>query len=124
MPPKHVDLIMLVNDDTTLVNLFIERLCLEYDTPPIGKDEVEKQMRENLVKKADLMEQLEEARQTEAAGEADPKAGGKAPAKGAKVAKSSAEIEDEIQNLMSIDINGWVLLDFPRSINQAKMLEY
>lgn len=79
-------------------------------------------MRENIKKKADLLEQLEEARGAEA-GEADPKA--KAPAKGgAKVTKSVAEFEEEIQALMSVDVNGWVLLDFPRTINQAKMLEH
>ena len=121
-PNKTVDLIQLVSDDQTLVSLFIERLCLEYDTPPPTKDEVEKQMRENIKKKADLLEQLEEARGAEA-GEADPKA--KAPAKGgAKVTKSVAEFEEEIQALMSVDVNGWVLLDFPRTINQAKMLEH
>jgi len=25
--------------------------------------------------------------------------------------------------LMSVDINGWILVDFPRTINQAKLLE-
>jgi hypothetical protein len=112
-----------VSDDQTLVSLFIERLCLEYDSAPPTKDEVEKQMRDNVAKKAELLEQLEEARAAEAAaGEADPKA--KAPAKGAKVSRSAAEIEEEIQALMSVDVNGWVLLDFPRTINQAKMLEH
>ena len=71
-------------------------------------------MRENLTKKAELLEQLEEARAAEASGE-DPK--GKPPAKGAKAVKTAAEIEEEIESLMSVDVNGWVLLGFPRTIN-------
>jgi len=79
-------------------------------------------MRENLTKKNELMEQLAEARINEQnAGEPDPKAAkGKG---GAKAVKGVKEIEDEIQALMGVDINGWALLDFPRTINQAKLLE-
>jgi len=42
IPGKNVDLIHMVSDDQLLVNLFIEKLCLEYDTPPTSKDDVEK----------------------------------------------------------------------------------
>lgn len=77
-------------------------------------------MRENLAKEKELLEQLEEANATDRQ-EADPKAKGKG-AKGG-VAKTPEEIKAEIEQLLSVEMSGWVLMDFPRTINQAKLLE-
>lgn len=60
------------------------------------------------------MEQLEEAKNESA--EVDPK-------KKAKGARTPQEIQDEINNLLSFDKTGWILMDFPRNLNQAKILE-
>lgn len=37
--------------------------------------------------------------------------------------KSSKDIQQEIAQLLSVEKNGWVLVDFPRDVNQAKLLE-
>lgn len=74
-------------------------------------------MRETIAKQNELNEQLEEARANEGV-EVDPKAKGKG-----KATKSVAEIEAEIQALQALEVDGWILVDFPRTINQAKLLE-
>lgn len=74
-------------------------------------------MRQNLVKEKELLEQLEEAKQNEGV-DADPKA-----KKGAKAVKTPADIQSEIDALLRPEVNGWVLVDFPRNINQAKLME-
>ena len=82
-------------------------------------------MRANLEKETELLEQLAEAKenevpQAETNAKAPPAKGGK----GAKNAvKSAKEIQDDIDDLMSVEKNGWILLDFPRNINQAKLME-
>jgi adenylate kinase family enzyme len=64
------------------------------------------------------LDQLEEAKGNEGA-EADPKAkGGKG-----KASKSPAEIQDEIAALYKTEVEGWILIDFPRNLNQAKKME-
>jgi len=118
IPGKDIDIISLVSDDSLLINLFIQKLKLTFKDAPPSEEEKEAQMRANLDKKKELQEQLNEAKENEVS---QPDLGGKAPAKGAKgaknVAKSSKEIQDEIDELMSIEKNGWLLLDFPRNIN-------
>ena len=75
-------------------------------------------MRENILKEKELIEQLEEAKANEGA-DADPKGKGK----GGKASKSPAEIEQEIQDLKALEVTGWILVDFPRNLNQALILE-
>lgn len=65
-------------------------------------------MRSNIDKEKELLEQLEEARNESA--EVDPKKKGKG-------VRSPQEIQDEINNLLSFDKSGWILLDFPRNLN-------
>ena len=45
------------------------------------------------------------------------------PKKKAKGARSPEEIQDELNQLLSFDKSGWILMDFPRNLNQAKILE-
>ena len=70
-------------------------------------------MRENIAKEKDLLEHLEEAKQNEGA-DADPKKG-----KQTKASKSPQEIQQELEDLKALDVNGWILFDFPRNLNQA-----
>jgi hypothetical protein len=71
-------------------------------------------MRANIDKEVELLALLEEAKNE--AVEADPKKKG-------KCARSPEEIQDEITQLLSFDKSGWILMDFPRNLNQSKMLE-
>jgi adenylate kinase family enzyme len=73
-------------------------------------------LRDKIQKESDLLEQLEEAKNGDPA-DADPKA------KGKKAGKAPEEIEAEIKSLLQPDISGWILIDFPRDIKQAKLLE-
>ena len=38
------------------------------------------------------------------------------PKKAQKGGKSAAELEADLKQLMSLDVSGWVLIDFPRTI--------
>jgi len=73
-------------------------------------------MRDNLVKQKDLQDQLEEAKTNEMS---EPDLGKAAKGKGGGKAatKTPSEIMAEIRALQSIELNGWVLIDFPRTIN-------
>ena len=74
-------------------------------------------MRARIAKEAELLEQLEEAKANEGA-EVDPKAKGKP-----KAVKSVQEVKDELDALLSFEKTGWILVDFPRNLTQAKLLE-
>ena len=76
-------------------------------------------MRGKYEREKELLDQLEEAKQNENV-DPDPKAkGGKA-----KAAKTPAEIQEEITALLAFEVNGWLLVDFPRNLTQAKLLEH
>lgn len=70
-----------------------------------------------MAKETELFEQLEDAKQNEGA-DVDPKGKGKV-----KAAKSVQEVQEELNTLMSFEKKGWILLDFPRNLTQAKLLE-
>ena len=74
-------------------------------------------MRNRMAKETELLEQLEEAKQNEGT-EVDPKGKGKP-----KAVKSAQEVQEELNALMSFEKKGWILLDFPRNLSQAKLLE-
>jgi len=117
VPGKETDIMSLVADDSLLVKLFIQKLKLTFPNPPPTKEAKLAEMKENLAKAKELQEQLEEALANEQV--VDDKAKGKP----GKATKSPQEIEADIKALLSVEVNGWILLDFPRTINQAKLLE-
>lgn len=96
-----------------MVQLFCSKLKWFY------KDKVSTtpNLRDKIQKEKDLLEQLDEAKNGDPA-DADPKAKGK---KGG--GKTPEEIEADIKTLLQPDISGWILIDFPRDIKQAKLLE-
>lgn len=117
MPGKDIDIQSLIGDDQLLVQLFTQKLLLTYDAEGQTAEQKEAALIEKIAKEKELLEQLEEAKANEGA-DADPK--GK---KGSKAAKSPAEVQEELNQLLAPDINGWVLVDFPRNLTQAKLLE-
>jgi hypothetical protein len=87
LPPAGTDLTALVTDETLLINLFIQKLKLTF---PHEKSEQAKvdEIKANMAKEKEILEQLAEIEAANAAGGGDPKAAaakGKAPpAKGGK----------------------------------------
>jgi len=75
IPGKDVDILQMVSDDNLLVQLFIQKLKLTYAPTGPSQEEKEQQMRAKIEKEAELLEQLEEAKNEGA--EADPKKKGK-----------------------------------------------
>ena len=115
--PQQVDLANLVFDDQMLVNLFIERLKLEYE----GVDlEVSKEDLESGIKREkEIVEQLESMEENTAA--AAPAKPAKGAPKGQKAPDES--LREELESIRTVAPKGWILLDFPRNLTQMKMLE-
>ena len=112
-----------VLDDELLVDLFVERLRLEYtgvDYEPT-LTELEADIAREKEIEAILEENVESAAGIQAAPDAKAKA--KAPAKGQKGASSEDTLKEELDAIRAAKIKGWILLDFPRSLNQIKLLE-
>lgn len=116
IPAGGKDLADLVSDEQVLVDLFCQKLKLTFE----GTDapDVDQVRRDKIAKEKELREQIEEAKAAEANEAADPKAKGK---KGA--ARSAAELQDDLKQLLSLDKSGWVLVDFPRTLEQARAME-
>ena len=53
---------------------------------------------------------------------ADPKKGGKAQAKGGNK-NADESLKEELEGIRTIEPRGWILIDFPRNLNQMKLLE-
>lgn len=109
IPAAGKDLADLVSDEQILVDLFCQKLKLTFDGAEAP--DADQQRREKIAKEKELLEQIEEAKAAEANEAADPKGKGK---KGA--AKSAAELEDDLTQLLSLDRSGWLLVDFPRTL--------
>lgn len=95
----------------------MQKLKLTFKAEGPTKEEQDAEMRDLVEKEKELLQQLEDAKANEGA-EVDPKAKGKP-----KATKSPEEIQEEITKLVAADNSGWILMDFPRNINQAKELE-
>ena len=61
-------------------------------------------------KSRQLLAALREREAKNEAADADPKKKGKG-------AKTPQEIQDELDQLLSFDKSGWILMDFPRNLN-------
>lgn len=107
----------MVFDDQLLVNLFVERLKLEYEGINLGmsKEELESGIR----REKELIEQLAELEDHSAP--AEVKKGGKPPPKGGKAPEET--LKEELEQIRSVSPKGWILLDFPRNLTQMKLLE-
>lgn len=116
--PQSIDLTNLVFDDQILVNLFIERLKLEYEGVSLGvsKEDLETGIR----REKELVDQLSEINQENSGAPLDSKKG-KAPPKGGKAPEES--LKEELDQIRTVTPKGWILLDFPRNLTQMKMLE-
>ena len=117
--PQQVDLPNLVFDDQLLVNLFVERLKLEYEGADLTVSEEE--LEAGIVREKEILAQLAEMEETQPEKAADPKKGGKEK-KGAN--KNADEtLKEELDGIRKVQSRGWILVDFPRNLNQMKLLE-
>ena len=101
----------LVTDDSLLAKLFCQKLKLTLTDQPKTQEEKETQLREIIQKEKEILEQE--------VGLGEP-AEDKKGKKGGGGAKTAQDIENEIKDLLKPDISGWILIDFPRNISQAK----
>lgn len=115
--PSKVDLANHVFDDELLVALFLERLKLEYQGVEI--DVSKEDLEAGVIREREIVQQLAELEDTIAS--SDPKKGGKGAAKGGKPPEET--LRDELEQIRSLEMKGWILLDFPRNLTQFKYLE-
>jgi hypothetical protein len=109
------DLVEQVLDDSLLVNLFVERLILDFSN--VSKKEND--ILAGVKREREILEQLEEIEAASAGGAADPK--GKA--KGGKSGLDPEKLKQELEEIKRFKASGWILIDFPHSLSQAKLLE-
>lgn len=76
-----------------------------------------------LLREKELIEQLAEMEDSHVAAPEDKKKGGKGAAKGGKGGASDESLKDELESIRSLQKKGWILIDFPRNLDQMKMLE-
>lgn len=112
-----------VLDDNLLVQLFVKRLELQFGE---GKSqyELDQELRDGVVREQEIVQQLKEFEEQAhlAAGGKDDKAkGGKGAPKGGKTQEEM--LREELEAIRSVKMSGWVLLDFPQTLNQMKLLE-
>ena len=67
------------------------------------------------------MKEFEDQAQVAAGGKDDKAKGGKGPPKGGK--SQEEMLREELEAIRSVKMTGWVLLDFPQTLNQMKLLE-
>ena len=118
--PQRIDLANLVFDDQLLVNLFIERLKLEYEGAKIAIPDED--LEAGIKREKEIVEQLESIDDTAAQPEAPAKKGGKAAAKGGGKSPDEA-LREELETIRTLEPKGWILVDFPRNLTQMKLLE-
>ena len=109
---QNTDLLNLVFDDELLVNIFIERLKLEYEGVDltVSKSDLET----GIQREKEIVEQLAELEDSQAPAD-DKKKGGKAAAKGAKAPDES--LKEELESIRTVRPRGWILVNFPRNLN-------
>lgn len=112
IPGKDVDILSLVTEDDLLTKLFTQKLRFTLTEKPPTAEERDSKLREIVLQEKQLLEQLEGGEPVE--DKKGKKGGG---------AKSPEDIQNEIKELLKPDISGWVLVDFPRNLSQAKSLE-
>ena len=116
------DLVTLIPDDNLLVSLFVERLRLEYAGVDLSLDMAE--LETGVKREAEIEAQLAEMDQGEQKS-ADPVTKGKADkkAKGGEKKAPDEVLKDELENIRGLKMKGWILLDFPKTLTQMKLLE-
>ena len=95
------------------MNLFVEKLILDYT----GVTFEEPDLLNGIKKEREIIEQLEEL--DSGAVVSDPKAKGK----GAKSGPDPEKLKQELEDIRRFKATGWILIGFPHSLSQAKLLE-
>ena len=118
------DLTGLVTDDYLLVNLFIQKLKLTFQPDNRSEQAKLEEIKANILKEKEILEQLAELEAANAG--ADPKAKGKAPppkGKGAGGPSGEEQLKADLELVTKVQPEGWILIDFPRTLQQAKTME-
>lgn len=115
--PQTTDLANLVFDDIMLVNLFIQRLKLEYEGVDLSISQQD--LETGIAREKEIQAQLAELDDTQVS--ADPKGKGKGAKGGNKPPDES--LREELDQIRNVSPKGWILVDFPRNLTQMKLLE-
>ncbi len=109
--------------DELYVQLFIAKLRMTY--PFKTKAELTEEIREKVLAENNLKAKIRELEQ-ELAGELPPitAEGKKRKKRSPEVVKAQlSETQDQLEDLQKVEKNGWVMVDFPCNMAQAKLLE-
>jgi hypothetical protein len=96
-----------------LVSLFIEKLILDYT----GVVEEKPDLLNDIKKERAILKELEEAES------GAPMADTKAKGKGSRAAPDPDKIKQDLEDIRRFKATGWILIGFPQSLSQAKLLE-
>ena len=105
------------------MNLFIQKLKLTFPNDKSEQAKIE-EIKGYILKEKEILEQLAELEAANAG--ADPKAKGKAPpakGKGAGGPSGEEQLRADLELATKVQPEGWILIDFPRSLEQAKTME-
>ena len=106
----------LVPDDNLLVSLFIERLKLEYAGIDLTLDmaEIEAGVKREQEIEASLSEM--DSIERKSADPSAPKGKEKKSTKATDKRNPEETLQEELENIRSVKVRGWVLLDFPKNL--------
>ncbi|CDW87464.1 mitogen-activated protein kinase organizer [Stylonychia lemnae] len=117
------DLVSMIQDDSLLIRLFIQKLKLSFPQDKPEQVKIE-EIKLNIQKEKEILEQLAELEQQNAAvGGAQDKKGKAPPAKGKNAGSNEDQLRQDLELIQKIQPEGWILLDFPRTLSQAKLME-
>ena len=106
----------LITDDSILVELFAERLRLEYDGKTIKKTD----LRQGCIRELEILKQLKdiEQQQAQAAVVQQPveSKSKKPPAKNVVTKGPDEVLKEELEAIRKMDVNGWILIGFPKTL--------
>lgn len=111
-----------VDDDGLLVQLFVKRLELQFGEVK-SQYELEQELKEGVLREQDIVPQLKEFEEQahNLPGKDDKAKAQKGAQKGGKTQEEL--LKEELDTIRTVKMSGWVLLDFPQSLNQMKLLE-
>lgn len=85
-----------------------------------GETVAERDLEAGVKREREIVAQLEEIEAAAQAAAADPKGKGK----GSKGGPDPDKLKSELEEIRGFKAQGYILLDYPRTLNQAKALEY
>jgi hypothetical protein len=109
-----IDLTNRIVEDGVLINLFAERLKLEYEGKAVKKPD----LKQGCIRELEILKQLRDIeiqQEQEATKVIDPKAK-KAPSKMPIGNGPEEALKKELEAIRKMEVNGWILVGFPKTL--------